>query len=237
MTFLISYPLSLQSPLYPGTPPFSCQNVKSLTKGDRANTSLLILSSHSGSHIDAPRHFCTGGKTTKEILGTQLDLSPVYCIDVAVGKDTPIRISDVQSIIGEIPDAQGLLIRTGMFRFRTTDPEKYCSGHPWVHPELPEYLKCSCPKLQLFGTDTISISNPLYRDDGRVCHRAFLCGDSPVMLAEDLDLSDPSLTSAPLEVVIHPLIVDDLDGVPVLAFAKFVAGRPRGGFQTTMREL
>ena len=74
--------------------------------------------------------------------------------------------------------------------------------------------------MKLFGTDTISVSNPQHREEGHECHRQFLCGDSPLLLAEDLDLSDPSLVSGPLEVQVFPWIIDDLDGVPIFAFAE-----------------
>ena len=218
----ISYPIYSQSPLYLGTPPISCHEVKSIAKGDSANTTIISLSSHTGTHIDVPRHFCPGGKTVQDILGEKFELSPVYCIDVTAKPKNSIGISDIQPLIGQIPDAKGLLIRTGMHQFRATDNNRYCSGHPWIHPELPAFLRIAFPSIRLFGTDTISISNPQHRDEGRECHRAFLCGNRPILLAEDLNLSDPSLTSGSLIVTIYPWIVDKLDGVPVLAFAEFL---------------
>jgi kynurenine formamidase len=118
-----------------------------------------------------------------------------------------------------------------MFRYRNTDPEKYSSDHPYIHPELPEFLKSACPDLIVFGTDTISISNPQHRDKGKASHRAFLCSEKPVLLAEDLDLSDPALTAFSLAVTLYPWIVDELDGVPVLAFAEFLAGKTPVGLQ------
>lgn len=218
----ISYPISRQSPVYPGTPPITCHDVKSIEKGDSANTSLITLSSHTGTHIDAPRHFCPGGKTTREILGEMLELSPVYCIDVAAGLDNAVVISNIKPVEQQIHDAEGLFIRTGMFRFRKADPDKYCLNHPWVHPEIPAFLRTTCPSLRLFGTDTISISNPQFRNEGRECHRAFLCGKNPIVLAEDLDLSDPGLSSGPMTVTLYPLLAEDLDGIPVHAFAEFL---------------
>jgi arylformamidase len=218
----ISYTISSQTPLYPGTPPMTCHEVKSIANGDSANTTLISLSSHTGTHIDVPRHFCPGGKTVQEILGEGLELSPVYCIDVTIKPKKSIGISDIQPLIGQIPDAKGLLIRTGMHQFRATDNNRYCSGHPWIHPELPPFLGIKFPSIRLFGTDTISISNPQHRDEGRECHRAFLCGDKPILLAEDLNLSDPSLTSGPLTVTIYPWIIEALDGVPVHAFAELL---------------
>jgi kynurenine formamidase len=218
----ISYPISSKSPLYPGTPPISFHELKSIAKGDSVNTTLISLSSHSGTHIDVPRHFCPDGKTVQDLLGERLEISLVYCIDVPAKQKKPIRISDIQPLIEQIPDAAGLFIRTGMYQTRATDNNRYCSSHPWIHPELPLFLRISLPSMRLFGTDTISISNPQHRDEGRQCHRAFLCEEKPIVLAEDLDLSDPSLSSAPLVVTIYPWILDDLDGVPIHAFAELM---------------
>jgi kynurenine formamidase len=215
----ISYPLSPRSPAYPGTPDISRADGKSIDKGDSANTSLLTLSTHAGTHIDAPRHFCHGGKTTREVLFDQLTVFPVYSVDIPVKPGAAIRIADLEHYAAKIPDAKGLLIRTGMFRIRASEPNRYCNDHPWIHPEVPAFLRAACPTLVLFGTDTISISNPQFRNEGRECHREFLCKDNPILLAEDLDLSDPGFIACRFSITIYPWIVDDLDGVPVHVFA------------------
>lgn len=216
----ISYPLSPRSPLYSGTPGISRADGKSISKGDSANTSLVTLSTHAGTHIDAPLHFCPGGRSTRAMLGEQLTIFPVYCIDVPFDPAVAIRITDLEPHIRNTPDAQGILLRTGMFRLRSSDPERYSSLHPWIHPEVPAFVRSACPSLVLFGTDTISISNPQFRSEGRECHRAFLCDKTPILLAEDLDLSYPELSDAMFSLTVYPSIVDDLDGVPIHAFAE-----------------
>lgn len=226
MRQLISYPVSPKTPLYPGTSPVSCLPVKSIERGDRANTSQITVSNHTGTHIDAPRHFCPDGETTRKALGTCFEITPVYCVDVPLQQNAPIDIATLKPYLEKIPEAQGLLVRTGMYRTRAANPKEYCEDHPWVHPELPAFLRTICPSIRLFGTDTISISNPKHRDEGRACHRAFLCGADPILIAEDLNLSNPELATVPLRVTFYPWIVDDLDGVPVIAFAEPVDGAP-----------
>ncbi len=212
--------MSSGSPLYPGTPQTIFQSIKSIERGDSANTSLITVSSHAGTHIDVPLHFCPGGKSVSELLGDCIIISPVYCIDVNVKPKNPVSISDVASVLEKCTDATGILIRTGMFQFRASDAMRYCSDYPWIDSELPSFLKGMCPSLQLFGTDTLSISNPSHRIEGHDCHRAILCGEKPVLIAEDLDLSDPDLISGALRILIYPWIIDHLDGVPALIFAE-----------------
>jgi hypothetical protein len=59
----------------------------------------------------------------------------------------------------------------------------------------------------------------LHRDEGRSCHRAFLCGSPPLLLLEDLDLSDPRLAGRDLSLWVYPWLREPLDGVPVVALA------------------
>jgi arylformamidase len=219
----ISYTITSQSPLYPGTPPVSCQEIKSIQKGDSANTSLLSMSTHTGTHIDVPRHFCPEGKSVRDLVGEMLDLAPVYCIDVEVRPNDHVGVPDIRPFIGQLRGAAGLLIRTGMYRVRASDPAMYCTSHPWIHPDVPRFLREECPDLRLFGTDTISVSSPSHRTEGRECHRAFLCNENPILLLEDLDLSDPSLTSGPMNVTMYPWISDVPDGVPVQVFVEFLS--------------
>src|SRR6476661_3466345 len=44
-------------PVYPGNPPFEMTPVKRVAAGDSSNNSRLTMGSHTGTHVDAPRHF------------------------------------------------------------------------------------------------------------------------------------------------------------------------------------
>ncbi|MDG6251766.1 cyclase family protein [Methanocalculus sp.] len=223
MPLLISHPLHRSAPLYPGTPPVSISEVKSITKSDSSNTSLITFSSHSGTHIDLPRHFCPNGSSVTDILSPETLYAPVFCIDLPIKGDQPITPDDLKeplSKIDGIKNAAALLIRTGAFRLLATSPDLYASVHPWAHPALPAYLRELCPQLQVFGLDTISIATPLHREEGRAAHRAFLCGEHPILLLEDLDLSSEKLLNGAFTLRLYPIVYDDLDGVPVIAVAE-----------------
>jgi arylformamidase len=230
MRIRISYPLTSKSPFYPGTPHIEYQPIKSIEHGDSANTTSMVVPSHAGSHIDVPKHFCHQGDSVKKIIQSSLGIFPVYCIDVHDHQEKFIRISDIEPAIHHCKEAQGIFLRTGMFHLRNTHHGKYSHEHPGIHPEIPDFLKKNCPSLKIFGTDTVSVSNPQFREEGRECHRKFLCGNSPVLLAEDLDLSDPRLLSGPFQLEIYPWIIDDLDGVPICAFVEFL---PSTGHSST----
>src|SRR5215510_7534535 len=57
----ITAPLSPSLPVYPGDPEVTITPIAQLQWGDAANVSRLVLSSHTGTHLDAPRHFFEEG--------------------------------------------------------------------------------------------------------------------------------------------------------------------------------
>ncbi len=124
---------------------------------------------------------------------------------------------DLEGYLAGREDAEALLLRTGSWQLRTTDPCAYTAEHPWVHAGVATLLRRTCPHLRVLGIDTISISTPSHRQEGHESHRAFLCDRDPIYLLEDADLSSvhPKDRFA-LNVI--PWLLEDLDGVPVTAF-------------------
>ena len=211
----ISYPLSGKSPLYPGTQPVSFQQVRSIAKGDSSNAGSISFSVHSGTHLDMPLHFCPEGASVADLLLPENIISPAYCLDIPRTGLSPLTPADFQDRLGTIPDAEALLVRTGMSRLR--DSSRYNTEYPWVDPELPDFLRRHLPRLRLFGIDAISISNPAHREEGRACHRNFLCGSPPILLLEDIDLSDPRIPGRPWTLRLYPWILETIDATPVVA--------------------
>ena len=220
MLIPLSYPLTLDGPLYPGTPPVRVESVKSMRQGDTANTSYISSSTHAGTHIDLPSHFCPDASPSlHHLLRPEMIFYPAYCIDVPATGDEPITVAAVDAAARGTEDAQALLVRCGAGKARSTDPETYAGVHPWVQPLLPRHLRSTHPHLALFGVDSISIASPLHRSEGRESHKAFLCGDHPILILEDADLADPRLASLPFRLIVYPWLIADIDGVPVSALA------------------
>lgn len=215
MILSLSYPLSRESPLYPGSPEISITLIKSIDRGDNSNNSIISLPAHAGTHIDLPRHFCPVGNTVRELLNYGTCISPVYCYDLPKDPLTSISSEDLTGIHCD-RNARGILIRTGFYRYRQSGNPAYFKKHPWIQPDVPDTLRRLFPNLILFGIDTISISNPSQRAMGHEAHRSFLCRDPPIILLEDTNLSYDCLTKGPMALNMFPVIVDELDGVPVI---------------------
>lgn len=216
MIIPISYPLNSLSPLYPNTPPITIAQVKSLEKGDHATTSMISFSSHAGTHVDVPRHFCPNGRAVADLFGIVNSFYPTYCLDIQKTGDNPIQSRDLHEMLANKSDAQALLIRTGSCFQRKKQPYEYAISHPWVHAQVADYLRDRCPDLRIMGIDTISISVPSHRNEGHKSHHAFLCADRPILLLEDADLSFKSLTQEVYTLYIIPYLIDVTDGIPVV---------------------
>ena len=219
MIIPLSYPLTAKTPLYPNTPAPVIHPLRSTEQGDSANTSTITFSTHSGTHIDAPRHFCKQGKTIADCLTADTTFFPSYYFDVPKPVSEEITVRDLEHCGSKVQNAEALLIRTGWHTLRSENPEQYINDHPWVSPEVPQFLREQCPGLRLFGLDQISISSPLQRQAGHECHRKFLCGKKPILLLEDLNLSELQIKEA-FRMHIYPHFIDDIDGVPVTVIAE-----------------
>lgn len=220
MLIRLSHPLTPGSPLYPGTPPVSVTPHRTFAKGHTSSSSTVTFNTHSGTHVDAPLHFCPGGATVAGLLGAGREFAPLAVIDIPATGDTCITPGDLAPLLPPGGEVRALLFRTGDMARREREPAGYASEHPWIHPGVPDLLRSRLPDLRLFGMDAISISSPLHREEGRACHRAFLCGTPPVLLVEDVDLSDPRLAGPGFSLHVFPWVCEALDGIPVTVIAE-----------------
>ena len=221
MLIPISYPLNRGTPLYPGTEPLAITPTRSFKGGDAEEKSLISFSSHAGTHIDLPRHSCPDGSSVSAFLAPEAVFEPARCIEVPKAGEEPVRIHDLLPHLDTVRNARALFVKTSSAQTRETDPDVYVRAHPWVHPEVPGFLRMQNPALRLFGIDTISITTPSYPGEGREAHRAFLCNHPHIFLLEDVDLSYGRLLGEPWILRLYPVVFDNLDGVPVVALAEF----------------
>src|SRR3954452_7922236 len=53
----VTVPLDAALATYPGNTPFQLEPMKRIASGGSSNLSTIHLSAHTGTHVDAPRHF------------------------------------------------------------------------------------------------------------------------------------------------------------------------------------
>jgi arylformamidase len=146
----ISRPLSNDTPVWPGDTPVSIS--RRTESGFR--TSKMTISSHSGTHMDAPAHM-TDFQTTID------QLSPSNLILPAIVLDCSSRgVADAESINGEKLSGSALLLNTGSGYMTADAAERAIDGG-----------------VKLVGIDGLSIDGP-----GRIdVHRILLGASVPIV--------------------------------------------------------
>src|SRR5438445_4244085 len=164
----LSQPLNERSSFWPYYPPFEVKYIKRKAEHG-VNAQYIMTSNHMGTHLDAPRHFVTAGKTIDE-LPLEWLCGPGVIVDLRDEMDelavyTPQMIEKrVQVKVGDL-----LLLHTGWHRYAdfgaTPDEERYYHYPPGAHPDLVPWLLEK--KIHVWGVDCVSTDHPMNLPIGR----------------------------------------------------------------------
>ena len=201
---------------------------RSMSNGDSSNCSELSFSAHSGTHVDAPRHFDLDGKTLDAYPPGYWNAQSITLLDVPCDPGEILGMNRLRSVLETVPGGcELLLLRTGAEAWRTTTPSVYAMRGPGIGVDVAVWLR-KYRNLKFLGIDFISISSFAHRQVGREAHQAFLAGSQtvgePVLLIEDMLLS--GLNEAPLDVSIIPLLFSGAEAAPVTVIARLRVTEP-----------
>jgi arylformamidase len=206
----LSHIIDQTTPLYGGEQDLFIRSKQSLNKGDSCNTSILTLSSHAGTHVDAPYHFLEDGKTIDDFDASRWVFHCPKVIRLSVAPGHLIVASDIDKFVQADAATDILLLRTGFERYRK---EKiYWKDGPGLSPDLADFMKTLYPSLRAVGIDFISISGFQHREEGRRAHKAFLKKD--ILLFEDMALGQLNQSKEIYKIVALPLRFTGADGAP-----------------------
>lgn len=211
MSFVwLSHVLSNNTPLYGGADKLQIGPDKSIQSGDSCNTSFLKMPNHAGTHVDAPRHFISGGRTIDSFSASEWTFYNPCIINIEIPPGTLI---EQQHIINSniFKQADFIIFKTGFEDFREEDI--FWQESPGLAPDMAEFLLTKCPKLRAIGLDFISISSLKHRDQGRLAHREFL--QRGILIFEDMRLSELQPQTQLQKIIALPLRFKQGDGAPV----------------------
>jgi len=202
----ITVPLSSALPVYPGDPEVTITPLAQLQWGDAANISRLVLSSHTGTHLDAPRHFFAEGLTIDGLdlhvlMGpARVCAFPQVTTHLTADDLRPLGLAGTRRLLLQTPNA-ALWQKTG---FQTN------------YVALTESAACLLVEMgvQLVGIDYLSV-DAFERQDFPV-HRILL--GAGVLILEGLDLR--AVPPGDYELLALPLLLQHGDGAPVRAILR-----------------
>jgi arylformamidase len=202
----ISVPISERTPIFTGDPTFSRDLAQDLTRGDVCNLSRLEMGAHTGTHVDAPRHFIDGAPTT-ETLALDACMGDAWVVD-ATALTSTIRASDLDRLA--IPSGETRLL----FKTRNSDlwsRDGFSSDFLAFGADAARWLVDR--GVRLIAIDYLSIA-PF--GDPVDTHRAFLGAGVVVVEGTDLRAVEPG----PYELLCLPLRLVGSDGAPARALLR-----------------
>ena len=205
----LSLPVSEKIPTFPGSPQpifIQWENIKD----DGYNLELLFLSSHTGTHLDAPYHFLEKGKKIHEISLKRLIINAIL-IKIRKRRDQAITKTDIQKFEkkhGKIPNESTIVFWTGWQKMIKND--SYFVNNPGLSVTAAKYLISK--KTNLVGIDSPSID--LGKEKRFLIHHLFAKND--VLIVENLANLD-KIKPWKFQLAVLPMKLENATGAPVRA--------------------
>ncbi len=199
-------------PFYPGTPPPSIKRFCQVKETGYAEMKLEITT-HTGTHIDAPAHIIEGGKTLDnadlcELCGTAALFD---CKQYPLRENRIIDAGILEGFLNQHSQATFLVIKTGWSQ-RWAD-DSYYHGFPVLSEEAARLVVKK--GIKIVCSDTISADR--VEDANLPVHKILLTNG--VMIAENLT-SLEKITASIFRLYVIPLKIKDSDGSPARIFAE-----------------
>ena len=202
--FDISVPINQHLPTWPGDPVFDIKTVSKIEDGDIANVSHLSLGVHTGTHVDAPRHFILDGAPVDKIP-----------LDNFVGSAIVVELMGVDIITAKDIQKNSQKLAEDRIIFKTKNSliwEKYRSqfyqDFVALSPDAAQYLVDL--NLKLVGIDYLSIAP---YTEPTPTHKILLGAGIPILEGVNLSGIEPG----PYRLFCLPLNLVGVDGAPARA--------------------
>ena len=205
----ITVPLTTEMPVWPGSKGVKITPTMQMDEGDSYNASRLDCDLHTGTHVDAPRHFLQNGSTVEQ-LPLDVLVGPSYVAHLPDAADiTPRNLTDLNLPSG----IKRLLLRTrnselwaaGTIEFREDFAALTHEAAQWIVDE----------GIKLIGVDYLSVQR--YSDDSRT-HQILLGADTVVL--EGLNLSN--VKAGFYELICLPLKLLGTEAAPARAILRLI---------------
>ena len=203
--------VSNKIPTFPGSPQptfIPWENIKE----DGYNLELLFLSSHTGTHMDAPHHFLEKGVKIHEISLKKLVSEAVLIKSKKKGGES-ITKTDIQKFEkkhGKIENFSSVIFYTGWQK--NLQKKYYFTKNPGLSVSAAKYL--ASKKINLVGIDSPSID--LGTDSKFSVHQIF--AKKGMLIVENLANLE-KIKSSKFHLVVLPLKLKNATGSPVRAIA------------------
>ncbi len=213
----LGFPLSVDTPSPPAIPKMELNPFLSLKDGNEANVTMLKLTTHTGSHVDAPCHVIEGGISISDFAPDELIFTHPIVLDLNLKDEEVVQPEHLQPFVETAKNADLLLLRFGYGPVRRSDPKRYSLKCPGLGVESAQYLVRTFPNMRAVGMDVPSLSCIATLTQTMAAHNVLLAAHGGRFLViEDMNL-EHDLTHLKT-VVLAPWLISGLDGGPATIF-------------------
>ena len=203
--FDISLTISPDLPTWPGDLGLELKQFESMDKGSRTNCTSISTSVHLGTHVDAPHHFLTDGRTVEQ-LSLEVLTGPCYVVQLPDGVEA--ITSEVLARTEIAPDMKRILFGTRNSHQWAKGVTKFQTDYVAITEDGAEWLVEH--GVQLVGVDYLSVAP---YEDSTPTHTVLL--KAGIVLVEGLNLS--KVMRGFYDLYCLPLKIAGSDGAPARA--------------------
>ena len=175
------------------------------------NLTHLSLSAHTGTHMDAPRHFVAKGITMEAM---PLDAVVGPCRVIEIKHKSAITVEELRS--HKLKRGERVLFKTrnSTKSWRMAKTATFDENFIYIPGPTAQYLVDR--GVMTVGVDYLSVGG--YNKDGVECHQIMLGAKKPIWIIEGLDLS--KVKPGAYDFVCLPLKILGSDGAPCRAILR-----------------
>jgi arylformamidase len=193
-------------PIYPGDPKPSFVSYSTLEK-EGVNLTKLTLGSHTGTHIDAPRHFIPNGIGVDRIPPSRL-FGEAFVGDMS-SKPTGSGITSQdlrEALGGKVAKDDIVIIYTGCSEH--WDDELMRRNYTYLTGDAAQYLVSK--RIRAVGIDYLSVEK--FGASAPVAHKTLL--GNGIFIIESLSMATKQFVQQRILMICMPIKLQDGDGAP-----------------------
>jgi len=195
----LSVPINEQTPIYPGDPKTKIAP-SAVLDVDGYEDHFLSIGTHVGTHVDAPRHMLSGGKSLDEF-----SVDKFFGPGIVINTGREITLEKVKE--EAIHENSIVLFNTGMSK--VYHESEYYDNYPAVSEEIANYLVSK--KVKMVGVDMCGVDHEPFN-----VHKILL--EKDILIMENLTNLD-QLEGKDFDIYALPIKLQ-IDGAPARVIAQ-----------------
>ena len=200
----ISVSLGQEDITYPGDTSFSRKIICEVNDGSMSCTSRLVMSAHTGTHLDTPAHFFAEARNLDQYIAKDFIL-PAQVVEIKGDKPiTPLELESVKIMPGD-----AILFKTENSRSGKCTAGVFSNHFVYLTQKAADL--CTAKKPSLIGIDYISVDR--FNDENFPVHRTLL--ENNILILESINLKQ--VPPGRYTLVCLPLKIKGSEASPVRA--------------------